>query len=70
MRKKELIKYQKEVLDAYNSLDRDRDKPYLISGQRTYSINDIIKEIEGLTDFGMKTIRSWVNLQNYIKNKK
>ena len=70
MRKKELAKYQKEVLDAYRSLDKDKDKPYLLCGYKSYSINDIIKEVEELTDFGLKTIRSWVSLDNYIKNKK
>lgn len=70
MRNEELVKYQKEVLDAYNQLEGDRNKPYLLANRKTYSINDIIREVENLTEFGMKQIRSWVRLQDYIKNKK
>jgi hypothetical protein len=70
MRNEELVKYQKEVLNAFNSLEGDRNKPYLLANRKTYSINDIIREVESLSDFGLKQIRSWVRLQDYIKNKK
>lgn len=59
MRKKELIKYQKAVLDELNQYDGDRNKPYILTNSKVYSVNDIIREVETLSDFGMKQLRSW-----------
>lgn len=70
MRKQELVKYQKEVLDALNQIEGDRNKPYILTNSKVYSVNDVIKEVESLSDFGMKQLRSWSKLQEYIKNKK
>lgn len=70
MRKENLIKYQKDVLNALNQLEGDRNKPYILTNGKTYSINDVIKEVESLSEFGMKQLRSWSKLQEYIKNKK
>lgn len=70
MRKQELVKYQKEVLDALNQIEGDRNKPYMLTNSKVYSVNDVIKEVESLSDFGMKQLRSWAKLQEYIKNKK
>jgi len=69
MRKEDLIKYQKDVLKDLNSKD-DKDKTYLISNHIKYSINDIIKEVEGLTPFGIVSIRSWVISHKLGKKKK
>ncbi len=62
MRKKQLILHQKEVIESLRNLTIDIDKPYIVSGQRTYSVNDVIREVDNFTDFGSKFIRSWVNL--------
>ena len=67
MRKEELIKYRNEVLFALSQHEGDRDKPFLLVNRKTYSINDIIKEVENLTDFGLKQIRIWVNIQERVK---
>jgi len=70
MRKQELVKYQKDVLNALNEYVGDRNKPYILTNSKTYSINEVIKEVESLSEFGMKQLRSWAKLQEYIKNKK
>ena len=67
MRKKELVKYQKQVLDALNQHGGDMDKPFLVANRKTYSINELIKEVENLTDFGLVQIRSWVRLHETKK---
>jgi len=67
MRKEELIKYRNEVLFALSQHEGDRDKPFLLVNRKTYSINDIIREVENLTEFGLKQIRIWVNIQNRVK---
>ena len=64
MRKKELIKYQQDVLDTLFQLPTDKDKPFLVSNQITYNINDVIREVESLSDFGMKFIRSQAGRNN------
>lgn len=69
MRNKELIKYQKEVLNALNQNEGDRNKPYILTNSKIYSLNDVIREVESLSEFGLKQIRSWAKLQDYIKNK-
>ena len=70
MKKEELVKYKKDVLDAMYQLTVDMNKPYILMGKKVYTANEVIREIDGLTDFGMKMIRSWVKLQEYIKSKK
>ena len=67
MRKKELAKYQKQVLNALNNHDGDKDKPFLVANRKTYTINEIIKEVENLTDFGLVQIRSWVRVNERIQ---
>ena len=67
MRKEELIKYQSEVLFALSQHEGDKDKPFLLVNRKTYSINDIIREVENLTEFGLKQIRIWVNIQERVK---
>ena len=62
MRKKELAKYRDKAIEPLMEMSiEDRAKPFLVSGQITYTVNDVIREVECLTDFGMKYIRSWVS---------
>jgi hypothetical protein len=70
MRKEKLVKYQQQVLDELNSKTTDKDKPYILMGRNSYSINDCIREVTELTDFGLKTIRSYALLKEELKSKK
>lgn len=40
----------------------DADKPFLYGGQRVFSCNDIVKEMEEGTEFGLKFLKSHFSL--------
>jgi hypothetical protein len=63
MRKEKLVKYKQLVLDDLNNKKIDKDKPYILTGHKSYSINQCIKEVEELTPFGLMTIRSYAKLK-------
>ncbi len=44
----------------------DRDTKVILSGDKEFSVNDTIKEIEEGSERGKRLIRSWINLRTKI----
>lgn len=61
MTDKEIIKTQKRYINALKQ-NKSRNKPYIVSGNITYTINDLIFEIKNLTSFGLNQIKSLYKL--------
>ena len=50
------------LLDLIKNHEADKDKTYIHAGDKSYSLNDIQKEVENETEFGLKLAKDMIQL--------